>query len=58
MEKEKVFEDDIVIVYKCGCRESKLEGHDNELKHCKDHHNFIECDEWSRTCVCGAVEGE
>lgn len=21
-------------------------------------HKFIDCDEWSRTCVCGAVEGE
>lgn len=22
----------------------------------KHEHNFIECDEWTRTCQCGAVE--
>jgi len=21
-------------------------------------HKFVECDEWGRTCVCGANEGE
>lgn len=26
---------------------------ENEKPH---EHNFIQCDEWSRTCVCGATE--
>jgi hypothetical protein len=58
MEKEKTFENDFVIVYKCGCREPKMEGDYSSVnyRHCKDHHHFIECDEWSKTCACGISE--
>lgn len=54
--KQISYQDDSVIVYACGCRKGKLEAPEDEIKHCAAHHEFHDCDEWSRTCWCGATE--
>ena len=56
MEKKKVFENDVEIRYECGCKESKLENHEEDDRHCQNHHRWIKTDEWGYNCWCGAYK--
>lgn len=43
------------FIPECGCKE--FEEQETQKEKCaRGEHNFIECDEWSKTCTCGAVE--